>query len=284
MRILLLGANGMLGSSLKILLNKAYPKSIVALGRSECDISSLEECKEIIEHRVKPDFVINAAAFTNVDACEVSTKEAFSANAEGPKNLAICCKKVGSRLIHFSTDYVFDGRKQVPYTETDKPNPINAYGESKLAGEYFIRSIFNNFLIIRVAGLFGKNGNNFVNKIIIKSKESDTLNVVDDQTVSFTYTTDVAKVVIRLLDKKTPPILNITNKEACNWYEFAREIIELSTGDNSVQVNPIKVSSLSLQAVRPLYSVLSRSLFEQVSGYRMRHWKVALADFLKDTL
>jgi len=284
MKILLLGANGMLGSCLRTLLNKACPNSFVALGKSECDISSLSECTEIIERKVVPNIVINAAAITNVDACESNQEEAFRVNAEGPKNLAICCAKIKARLIHFSTDYVFDGKKQNSYLETDIPNPINIYGKSKLEGERLIQKTFDNFLIIRVAGLFGRDGNNFVYKIKAKLSENSILNIADDQTVSFTYTKDLAETVIKLLyDKTTRSILNVTNGGYCSWWEFSKEIVQLSKDtNNTIQINPIKISSLSLPAIRPLYSVLSGDLFEQVYGYKLRHWKYALADFITD--
>jgi dTDP-4-dehydrorhamnose reductase len=277
MRILLFGHKGMLGSDLLLELNLQH--EVVGMDKEEIDIVSAKECVNVIKE-TKPDIVINAAAYTNVDGCETAKEECFAINAEAVKNIAEACRNKNIRIIHFSTDYVFDGTAKQPYKEDDQCNPINAYGESKLAGERYLQSLADDYILIRTSWLYGVKGKNFVQTILEKAKTIPTLSVVDDQVGSPTYTKDLAAAVDLLISQNLKGIFHVTNRGSCSWYQFAVKILQES-GIDDVEVIPIKFDKLQRPALRPAYSTLSMQKFITTTGKTMQPWQLALQDYLK---
>ena len=277
MKILLLGHKGMLGSDLLLKLNMEH--EVVGLDKEEIDIVSANECKEAIKE-IEPDIVINAAAYTNVDGCETAKDECFAVNAEAVKNIAEACRDKNIRIIHFSTDYVFDGTAKQPYKEDHQCNPINTYGDSKMAGERYLQSLSDNYLLIRTAWLYGVNGKNFVQTILEKVKTTKKLTVVDDQIGSPTYTKDLAAAVDLLIEQNAKGIFHITNRGSCSWYQFAVKILQ-EAGIHDIDVTPIKSDQLQRPAKRPAYSVLSMQKFIQTTGKTMQPWQLGLQDYLE---
>ena len=277
MKILLLGHKGMLGSDL--LLKLKIEHDVVGLDIEEINIVSANECKESIVE-IEPDIVINAAAYTNVDECETAKDECFAVNAEAVKNIAEACRDKNIRIIHFSTDYVFDGTAKQPYKEDHQCNPINTYGASKMAGERYLRSLSENYILIRTAWLYGVNGKNFVQTILEKVKTTKKLTVVDDQTGSPTYTKDLAAAVDLLITQNAKGIFHITNRGNCSWYQFAVKILQ-EAGIHDIDVTPIRSDQLQRPATRPAYSVLSMQKFIQTTGKTMQPWQLGLQDYLE---
>jgi len=278
MKILLLGHKGMLGSDLLLRLRRKH--EVIGLDKEEIDITSLPACEEAVQEN-EPDIVINAAAYTNVDGCENAQRECFAVNAEAVMNIAGSCRKKNIRIVHFSTDYVFDGSGSEPYKEDDSCNPLNVYGTSKLAGENYLRELSDNYILIRTAWLYGKNGKNFVRTILDKAATTDKLEVVDDQIGSPTYTRDLAVAVDLLLERNIKGIFHITNRGNCSWVQFACKILQAG-GITGVQVLPIKTDQLMRPARRPCYSVLSMQKFIAATGKTMQPWQLALQDYLHD--
>jgi dTDP-4-dehydrorhamnose reductase len=278
-KILLLGHKGMLGSDLLLKLNMGH--EVVGLDKEEIDIVSASECEEVIKE-IEPEIVINAAAYTNVDGCETAKDECFAVNAEAVKNIAEACRDKNIRIVHFSTDYVFDGTAKQPYKEDHQCNPINTYGASKMAGERYLRSLSENYILIRTAWLYGVNGKNFVQTILEKVKTTKKLTVVDDQTGSPTYTKDLAAAVDLLITQNAKGIIHITNRGNCSWYQFAVKILQ-EAGIHDIDVTPIRSDQLQRPATRPAYSVLSMQKFIQTTGKTMQPWQLALQDYLKNS-
>jgi dTDP-4-dehydrorhamnose reductase len=277
MRILLLGHKGMLGSDLLLKLSAEH--EIVGMDKEEIDIVSASECEKAIKDTA-PHIVINAAAYTNVDGCESAKEECFAVNAEAVKNVAQACRNKNIHIIHFSTDYVFDGTAKQSYKEDDNCNPINAYGESKLAGERYLQSLANDYVLIRTSWLYGVKGKNFVRTILEKAKTTNKLEVVDDQVGSPTHTKDLAAAVDLLIEQNAKGIFHVTNRGSCSWYQFAVKIFQES-GLDDIEVIPIKSDKLSRAAMRPAYSVLSMQKFVRTTGKTMQPWQLALQDYLK---
>ena len=279
MKILLLGHKGMLGNDL--LLKLSMEHEVVGMDKEEIDIVSASECKGAIKE-IEPDIVINAAAYTNVDGCETAKDECFAVNAEAVKNIADACRDKNIRIVHFSTDYVFDGTAKQPYKEDHQCNPINAYGESKLAGERYLQSLSDNYVLIRTSWLYGVKGKNFVRTILEKAKTTSRLTVVDDQTGSPTYTKDLAAAVDLLIVQNVKGIFHITNRGSCNWFQFAVKILQ-EAGIHDIDITPIKSDQLQRLAKRPAYSVLSMRKFIQTTGKTMQPWQLGLQDYLEST-
>jgi dTDP-4-dehydrorhamnose reductase len=294
-KILLLGHKGMLGSDLLLKLSQDF--EVIGMDKEEIDIVSADECRKAIKE-TSPDIVINAAAYTNVDGCETAKDECFAVNAEAVKNIADACRNKKIKIIHFSTDYVFDGTARQPYKEDHQCNPINTYGASKMAGERYLRSLSDNYILIRTSWLYGIKGKNFVQAILTKANAKNfiddtmakakakadnptTLSVVDDQVGSPTYTIDLAAALDLLIEKNAQGIFHVTNRGSCSWHQFAVKILQES-GFDKIEVIPIKSDQLQRPAKRPAYSVLSTQKFIQMTGKIMQPWQLALQDYLEN--
>jgi dTDP-4-dehydrorhamnose reductase len=276
-RILITGAKGMLGLDLTEALRGKY--EVYGRDIDDFDITRDKETMDAIM-AIRPDVVIHAAAYTDVDGCESHIELAHSINGGGTKNVASACRELGSRMVYISTDYVFDGTKSGAYSEDDPTCPINTYGRSKLEGERWVRTMVGQFVIVRTAWLFGRGGNNFVKIILRLAREKGALSVVNDQVGSPTYAVDLSQAISALVEKGCRGIYHITNGGTCSWYEYTREILAMS-GLTDVPVHAISSDQLNRAAKRPHNSVLGRGKFEGETGYRMRSWKEALRDYLK---
>ncbi|HFL3608258.1 TPA: dTDP-4-dehydrorhamnose reductase [Clostridioides difficile] len=283
MKILITGSNGQLGKELINQL-KAINQSIsqakytiFATTRNDFDISNNNNVDNFILHN-KPDVVVNCAAYTKVDACEDNIEIAYKINALGARNLAIASEKVNAKLIHISTDYVFNGFSKYPYREDNKTEPNSVYGKSKLMGEKFVEQFSHKYFILRTAWLYG-NGNNFVKTMIKLSLENKEVNVVDDQFGTPTSTVDLAKIIIRIMETEYYGVYHATCEGECSWYDFAKKIFELKNID--IKVNPIKSNELKCKAQRPLYSVLDNFMLKLIGLNFFRKWEESVEEYLE---
>jgi len=271
--ILVIGANGMLGRDMMALIGAAAR----GVDIDEIDITSLESTERVIR-TLKPETVINCAAYTDVDGCETNVETAMQVNGEGVAHLALATREIGARLVHVSTDYVFDGSKGTPYVEDDAPCPLGVYGESKLAGE--LNAGFNpDHLIVRTQWLFGLHGKNFVETMLRLASEKDEIAVVDAQVGSPTWTVDLAQAVLALLKSGHRGIYHAANAGFCSWNGFAQAIFE--EAGLPVKVHGMTTDELNRPARRPLYSTLDCSKLEQDSGFRLQPWRSALKTYLQ---
>jgi len=268
----------MLGSVLFLQLERRY--EVIGLDKDEIDIASAVDCSRAI-NCYAPDIIINAAAYTNVDACEKNKTDCFNVNAEALKNIAQSSREKNIYIIHFSTDYVFDGENKKPYREDHPCNPINTYGASKLAGERYLQDLSTNYLLIRTSWLYGINGKNFVRTIIEKARTTDKLEVVDDQIGSPTSAKDLTSAVEILIRTQAKGTFHITNRGTCSWYQFAKKILQ-EAGITGVEVSSIKSDKLMRPAKRPAYSVLSIQKFIDATGKIMQPWQLALQEYLRN--
>lgn len=256
---MIIGANGMLGTDLR----SVFPEA-AALTHKDVDITDRDAVLAAIR-KAAPDVVINAAAYTNVDGCEDEQEKAYAINGLGPAYLAEVCKEAGATLVHYSTDYVFDGTRK-EYVESDATNPISVYGRSKLAGEENIRYNMSDYRIIRTSWLFGRHGKNFVDTMLTLSKQMPTVKVVNDQIGKPTYTVDLARKTTEIISLPAG-IYHTTNEGVCSWFEFASAIIQ--------NVVPCTTAEFHRKAKRPQYSVLKNTKTSP-----LRHWKEALSEYL----
>ncbi|HQN67392.1 MAG TPA: dTDP-4-dehydrorhamnose reductase [Smithellaceae bacterium] len=275
MKVLLLGHKGMLGNDLMAQFRHRH--DVIGMDREEIDITRASECRRAVAE-IQPQLVINAAGYTNVDACETAKEECFAVNAEAVKNIAQACRDKNITVVHYSTDYVFDGNADHPYTEEDPCNPINTYGASKLAGEHHLKRLTDNFILIRTAWLYGAKGKNFVGAILDRARETGKLTVVDDQMGSPTCTRDLAAATELLVDKNARGIFHVTNRGSCTWYDFARKILKEARLDQ-VELSPMKTGELQRAARRPAYSVLGMQKFVAATGKTMQPWQLAFSDY-----
>lgn len=286
-KILVIGAKGMLGRDLIPELQTAFPESeLLGWDIDEIDLRKKRETIEKIES-VQPTVLINVAAYTDVDGCESNVEEAFLVNSEGMSHIAQGVRRCGARAIYLSTDYVFDGKKNLPYVEEDSPSPLNTYGHSKLRGEEVTLELGENGLVIRTQWLYGLYGRNFVTAILqqvrekLKAPERNRhLTIVNDQIGSPTYTVDLSQVIVRLVQRKASGIFHVTNQDTCSWYEFGKTILKC-LNLQGIDVIPISSSQLNRKAPRPLYSVLSSEKLRREMGVRLRPWTEALKEFLE---
>jgi len=292
MKILVTGSNGMLGKDLCALLSRDHKVIGVDIagdpgeGRIptsfyEADITFASDVEGVFKVE-KPDIVVHAAAWTDVDGCEKDPARAHKVNVEGTKNVARAAEKASSGILALSTDYVFDGRKGGPYTEKDTPNPLSVYGRTKLDAEDIIRKTSSRYLVVRTSALFGRSGRNFVDTIIDKASGGGGLKVVKDQVTSPTYTLDLASAIKLVIEKGSyvkEGVLNICNSGICSWYEFALEILRVS-GIKDAEVAPITSRELARPAERPAYSVLDNGKFYALSKTELRPWEKALKEYV----
>jgi len=285
--IWLIGNKGMLGNDVEKLLKER--ELIYWASDKEVDIGDYKALEKFGKDK-KIKWIINCSGYTDVDKAEEEIDEAFRINEDGVRNIALFSAKRQIRLIHISTDYVFDGRQEgtPSYSEDDKTNPINIYGKSKLAGEEEIKKILEKYFIIRTAWLYGLQGNNFVYTMIRLFKERDLVKVVEDQWGSPTYTMDLTGAILKTMedDSVSYGIYHFTNESITNWYEFAMTIYKkakrlgLIESNKKVEIKPIKTEDYPTAARRPKYSVLSKEKIKKVFDLKLRDWDKALEDFL----
>jgi dTDP-4-dehydrorhamnose reductase len=280
MKVIVAGSRGMLAHDLIPLLTERHETSL--FDQDEVDITDKERVFAFVGS-VKPDIIINCAAYNQVDLAETDRETAFRVNADGVKHLALACKEFESVLCHFSTDYVFDGKGNRPYRPDDEPNPISAYGESKRAGEFHVHSVLNDYYLIRTSSLYGKYGPNFVQAILRLAQERDVLRVVQDQIMSPTWTMNLARGTLHLIESGSFGTYHLTDRTdgGISWFTFAQTILKLKGLDNRVE--PATAEEFDRPARRPAYSVLDTSLFTQRSGYEPIPWQESLKRFL-DTI
>lgn len=288
MKVLITGCNGQLGNALiELLKNKrnslgAIPENfndceIIAIDIDDLDISDREATINFINTN-KPDVIINCAAMTNVDGCESNKDVAFSANADGPENLAIAAEQIGAKLIHVSTDYVFDGTANTPYIESDHCSPNGVYGASKLQGEINVKNNCSKYFIVRTSWLYGYIGKNFVKTMRWLGKTKGAIKVVNDQRGNPTNADDLAYHLILLADTEYYGIYHCTGNGECTWYDFACKIIEYSK--INCTVSPCTSDEFPSPTKRPSFSSLRNLGLENTVGDNMRQWEVALKEYI----
>ncbi len=275
MHLAVLGSEGQLGQELMRLL--AGQHQLTAWPERELDITDTERLEAAIA-ATRPQYVINAAAYTDVDAAERDSARAHAINAEAPAQLARICAAGGLGLLHFSTDYVFDGARRRPYREDDLPHPLQVYGRSKRAGEVAVLAACPQALVVRTAWLYGAHGPNFVRTILKAALERPRLEVVDDQRGSPTSAQDLAAVVAWLIRRRPSGLLHVTNAGDCTWHEFAGRILKLR--GIATPVDRITSAALNRPARRPAYSVLDTQALRVLGAPPLRHWEEALAAYL----
>lgn len=283
MKIAIIGSNGQLGVDI-VRAFKGTEHEVVPLTHNDIDVTDVSLSGKILK-KIHPDTIINCAAYVRVDDAEEFPDTAFAVNALGARNIALISGELDTILVHISTDYVFDGRKNVPYTEEDIPNPLGVYGASKLAGEYFVRNIVVKHYIIRSSSLFGVagasgKGGNFVETMIGKALSKEDIKVVDDMIMTPTYTRDAANMIKSILSKKLPfGIYHVSNIGQCSWYEFARSVFDITGIDASI--SPTTTVAIKSKATRPMFSPLASTRLKMY-GLEMKSWKAALRDYLME--
>ncbi len=282
--ILVTGANGQLGQELQ----RAVPQGValIALGRQELDIADASAVSRKVAE-VRPDWIINAAAYTAVDKAESDEEMAMAINVTGAENLASAALEFGARLAHVSTDFVFDGCKSRPYQPDDAMNPAGVYGETKQKGEQAVREVMgDDALIVRTAWVYSAHGNNFVKTMLRLMSEREELGVIEDQVGTPTWAAELAKVLYLAIDKSLAGTYHWTDTGVASWYDFAVAIHELGRSmgllPRDVTINPISTEAYPTPAARPAYSVLSKEAMRQATGYTGMHWRAALNNMMKE--
>ena len=277
MVVLVTGANGQLGQAIQFVAGN-YPKiEFVFCSSLDLDITNKENCESVFDI-IKPDFCINAAAYTAVDKAESEPEKAELINVIGAKNLAESCKKANAKLIHISTDFVFDGSKKEPYNEADLPNPKGVYGRTKLDGEIAIQEVFDAYFIIRTSWVYSQFGNNFMKTMLRLASERSSLNVVNDQIGTPTNAVDLANAILKIVESKTSNdqygIYNFSNEGQCSWFDFAKKIFEIN--EVKIDLNPIPTIQFPTPAERPKYSVLDKTKFKKTFGFAIQSWETSI--------
>ena len=283
MKILLIGASGQLGADLVKALSR---HRLLTPPHRSLDLLHPDRVHQVLQSE-RPQVVINTAAFHRVDDCESQASTAFQVNAEAVRNLALAARSVEAALVHYSTDYVFDGASGRPCLEDDLPRPINVYGASKLAGEHLLASVWEKHFVIRTCGLYGHagsrgKGGNFVETMIRKAAGKESIRVVDDQRLTPTSTRELARATAALIETSHYGLYHVTSKGDCTWYEFAREIF--SRMGIRPDLSPTTSGSFAAAARRPAYSVLANHRLEALGMDDLQHWKDALGDYLGDRI
>lgn len=284
MKIALIGVDGQLGTDINGHFKGKGIEIAGLVGLKDIDVCDYKMSDSILKS-INPDLVINTAAFHDVDLCEDEVLSAFKVNVMGVKNLAMICKEIDVPLMHFSTDYIFDGKKKKPYIEDDCARPLSLYGISKLAGEQVMQYILDKYYIIRLCGLYGhagcvgKGNINFVEQMIKLSENKKEIKVVNDQVVTPTSTMDVVKKLFELIQTGKYGIYHMTNTGSCSWYEFTCEIFKLMK--LTTRVLPTTTEQFGAKARRPQYSVLDNSNLRKIGLADLRNWKEALKDYIE---
>ena len=281
MKILLLGASGQLGVDLAKALSG---HQVIAPPRQTLDLLQFDRVRRVLRSE-RPRVVINTAAFHRVDDCESRVSTAFEVNGEAVRNLALAARDIEAVLVHYSTDYVFDGAAGRPYLESDLARPINVYGVSKLAGELLVASVWEKHVLIRTCGLYGHagsrgKGGNFVETMIRKALAKESIRVVDDQRLTPTSTRELARKTADLIESSHFGLFHVTSKGNCTWYEFAGEIFRLSGLEPDLA--PTTSDAFATAARRPSYSVLANQRLDELGMDDLKHWRDALREYLSD--
>jgi len=285
MKIAVVGSNGQLGSD--VALAFANNGDVVCpMTHSTIEIASIDSVHQAMRD-ARPDVIVNTAAMHNVDKCEAEPSAAFAVNAIGVRNLAFVASELGSVLMHVSTDYVFDGCKGSPYEEQDAPQPLNVYGNSKLAGEYFVRSIADNHFVVRTSALYGttgcraKGGQNFIQLMLRLAKERDEVRVVDDEFVSPTSTSELALQLVALSRSDCYGLYHATAEGSCSWLEFAQAIFSLT--HTQTRLNAAAPNEFPIKVPRPKYSVLENGALKAHGLNRLGPWQNGLRRYLEQS-
>lgn len=284
LKVVLIGANGQLGSDIASHFSQSDRYQLTALTRADVDITHPEAVHRVLTSQ-KFDIAINCAAYVRVDDCEQEIETAFQANAFGALYIARACRDLDALCVYISTDYVFRGDLPDLYTESDIPDPINVYGTSKLTGEYLVRQAAPRSLILRISSVFGKagasgKGGNFVETIIKKAKAGDPLKVVNDIFMSPTYTYDAARLLDELLKTGTTGVIHGANAGSCAWHEFASQILSLANIKHPIESIP--ASAFPTKATRPMNSAIASDRLGNLTNFKMRPWQEALAAYLEE--
>ncbi len=284
LKIALIGVNGQLGTDINNRFGIKGIKLTGLVGLKDINVSDYKMSESIIKN-LDPDLVINTAAFHDVDLCEDEARSVFEVNVMGVRNIAIICKKMNIPLMHFSTDYIFDGKKKEPYIEDDCASPLSLYGISKLAGEQVMRYLLDKYYIIRLSGLYGhagsagKGNTNFVEQVIKMSEKGKEIKVVNDQVLTPTSTVDVAAKLFELIQTGKYGVYHMTNTGSCSWYEFACEIFKLMK--LPAKILPTTTEEFGAKAKRPHYSVLDNLNLRKIGLTDLKSWKEALRDYIE---
>ena len=282
MKVVVIGGNGQLGHD----VTRAFTEeghAVTSLTHQDVEISSLESVRESL-NELKPEMVVNTAAFHHVEKCEAELALAFAINAIGARNLAQVTKDAGATLLHISTDYVFDGRKGSPYVEEDIPAPLNVYGNTKLSGEFFVRCTNPRHFIVRTSAIYGANpcrakgGLNFIELMLKLSQERKELRVVDDEFVTPTPTAQIARQLVALSRSSDYGLYHATAEGSCSWFEFAAAIFELT--NTKISLEPARPGEFPAKVARPKYSVLENKALKSKSLNIFTHWKEGLETYL----
>ncbi|MCR4748567.1 MAG: dTDP-4-dehydrorhamnose reductase [Lachnospiraceae bacterium] len=279
-KILVTGCNGQLGREINRFYADKNGIELINTDVDELDITNIKEVTDLVESE-KPYAIINCAAYTAVDACETNQDTAFKVNVIGPRNLAIAARAVGARMIHISTDYVFDGTKQTPYFESDPVCPKSVYGETKAEAEKMVTMFADRFFIFRTAWLYG-DGKNFVRTMLRLSQDHDEVRVVNDQFGTPTSTAELVKAIDSIMFSRNYGIYHATCEGSCNWAEFAQEIFRLA--GKTTKVTGITTAEYNAPANRPAHSILENRMLKAVGGYTFCDWHDAIAQYIKQEL
>jgi dTDP-4-dehydrorhamnose reductase len=281
-KIAVVGATGQLGRDVASVF-LAEGDAVASLNHEDLDVASLESVKNALE-QIRPHVVVNTAAFHHVEKCEADAGLAFAVNALGARNVAQITDSLGATLVHISTDYVFDGKKQTPYTEQDAAGPLNAYGNSKLAGEFFVRCSNPRHFVVRVSAIYGANpcrakgGLNFVELMLKLADEREEIRVVDDERVTPTSTVDIARQLVILARSSEYGLYHATAEGSCSWHEFARAIFDLT--ETKVRLERARPGEFPIKVARPKYSVLENTALKSRSLNVFTHWSEGLKHYL----
>lgn len=295
MKILITGSSGMLGTELCRVLgedNETIGMDIVSPGSTsgspvffyEASMTEPEEVRKVFT-KTNPGLAVHAAALTDVDGCELDPGKAYLMNTAGTENIAALAAEWDIPLVFLSTDFIFDGKKKRPYKERDKAAPLSVYGDSKLRAEEYIKANLKRYAIVRTSWLYGRYGRNFVDTILSKARTERSLRVVNDQVGSPTYVKDLAAAIAALIRKtgiKGRKVFQICNSGHCSWYDLAVASIDLAGMGQRVTVSPMTTADLGRPAKRPAYSVMDNSRFQRSTGMKLRDWKAALEDYVKN--
>jgi dTDP-4-dehydrorhamnose reductase len=275
-KVLITGAGGQLGKEfVKVLSSKGV--DFVALERKDLDITNFERVYKTLKE-IKPSVVINCSAYNQVDLAETEILQAFSTNAIGPYNLAIACKEINAKLIHYSTDYVFDGTKQGLYTEEDKPNPLSQYARSKLLGEELVKQILEDYLIFRVSWVYGEGKQNFIYKLLLWAKEREVLQIAFNEVSVPTYTGFIVEKTLKALEKGLTGLYHLVPRGYASRYEWAKLTLKLF-GINKILI-PVQKEIFNLPAKRPDFSAMSCSIIEKELGEEFEEWSKVCETFV----